>query len=89
MEKVDFVEWVIAFDPNSGLSIVPEWTDIELTELAPGMYRFVVQMYQKNIENGTIIARFSKNEQISTHITFIDTQFVSENIRYNLSNIVK
>ena len=89
MEKVDFVEWVIAFDPNSGLSIIPEWTDIELTELAPGMYRFVLQMHQKNIENGTIIARFSKNEQISTHITFIDTQFVSESIRYNLSNIVK
>lgn len=89
MEKVDFVEWVIAFDPNSGLSISSEWADVELTELAPGMHRFIIQMHQKNIENWTIIARFSKNEHLSTHITFIDTQFVSENIRYNLSNIVK
>lgn len=89
MEKVSLIEGVIAIDPSLGVQVSSPDSAFTLREESPGMYRFILTMNHKNIEAGAALATITKSQNISTPVTFIDTQFVSEGQRYNLSNIVK
>lgn len=89
MEKVDFLEGVIALNPSLGVQISTNESNVFFAEESAGMYRFRIDFSGKNISAGLNLANFEKNSDLNIPLTFIDTQFVSSGERYNLSNIVE
>lgn len=53
------------------------------------MYRFHVDFSSKNVLQGETLAKIVFDSLPKSPLTLLDTQFVSEGERYNLSNIVK
>lgn len=88
MKNVDLIEGIIIHNPKENLEITTQNSD-SLNKMDNGIYRFSINMNGKNISKWTIIEVFSSNIAQKSEIILTDTQFVSDGIRYNLTNNVK
>lgn len=88
MKNVDLIEGIIIHNPEENLEITT-WNPDFLNKMDNGIYRFSINMNGKNISKWTIIEVFSSNIAQKSEIILTDTQFVSDGIRYNLTNNVK
>lgn len=88
MKNVDLIEGIIIHNPEENLEITTQNSD-SLNKMDNGIYRFSINMNGKNISKWTIIEVFSSNIAQKSEIILTDTQFVSDGIRYNLTNNVK
>lgn len=88
MKNVDLIEGIIIHNPEENLEITT-WNPDFLNKMDNGIYRFSINMNGKNISKWTVIEVFSSNIAQKSEIILTDTQFVSNGIRYNLTNNVK
>lgn len=89
MEAVDVVEGIILSNPSDTLVLLAGNNSVQIFQESEGMHRFRVELLGKDILQGEKIAEFEGNVTVKSPVTLLDTQFVSEGIRYNLSNTVK
>lgn len=88
MKNVDLIEGIIIHNPEENLEITTKNPNF-LNKMDNWMYRFSINMNGKNISKWTIIEHFYSNIAQKSEIILTDTQFVSNGIRYNLTNNVK
>lgn len=88
MEKVDVVEGIIVYNPQENVMLESLDNAVEITKMTEGMYRFRANLSGKNVMQGENIFTMSLQNAPKSPMTLLDTQFVSEGVRYNLSNMV-
>ncbi len=89
--SVDQIEWMIFVSPDAKFSFGEDLSEnLTLSSLGDGAYRFIISWLDVDIRPGSKIWFIPlKWDWQPSQITLTDTQFVSENERFNLSNIVK
>lgn len=90
MESVTQFEGIIAINPNLGVKLQNSAENTRLEELSPGLYRVIIDLGGKDIAPFSTIAELEMLGDLGGHpVTFTDTQFISGNNRYNLTNVVQ
>jgi hypothetical protein len=89
LQKVDRIELTLLGDPAHFRSLRASSSDIQILSESAGIYQVSIKRQTQDILPWQTIASFIADIDTVTQVALVDTDFISGDVRYHLSNKVE